>query len=712
MSVMSLPRSKPLLALLAAGRDWLHADAPVIAHVLKVLFACLLAAWVSLMLELDQPRTAMMTVTIVLMPRSGMVFAKSYYRLLGTLVGVFVSFVFVGLFAQERILFLVCMAIWIGICTAGSMIYRNFQSYAFVLAGYTLCIVGLPATVNPAHAFDIGVSRVTEIMIGLVCAALVSDLILPQRMWDTILDSVRRCYGDFSDMLRLTRLDSGGETFQPAFMRFIGDVFSLESYRESAMLENDDSRAYRLILGRLNAEFIEVSTSFHAFERLMRRQQKNNRPEVVAALQRIYEPLRGAMSLEGRSARTEEEAVVIENQMTAFCADFDRAVAAARQQLPPDAHMPGFETGVDLLRRLSDELRVYTTTYASLAKTRATTREQILEGEPPRLKMHFDPLAVALAGARGALALAIMATFWIALDWRSGLEAITIGVVASTLFASRPSPARTVWYFMIGALIGTIFGYLTNFMFLPRAQGFEMLALAVAPAILIASWVTTHAKYATIGSGIFIVSLSHLGFNHAYNADPVAFVNDAIALLIAVLLASVMYRLIDLGSSDWLRQRTARALRRLVVSACRDTLALRRIHLESGARDLVQRSGSANRLAEPQDRVVIEWLFSVLEIGNAVILLREQMRESDATLPREPLAAVLEAVARLHEKPSHENRLAAIAEIRRAFHALDDAEPRDAAHGRLMTTLHFIDSALSDEKSILTGTPAPTGENA
>lgn len=707
MSALSLRRGgKPLVLLVAAWKGWLRTDALLVTYILKVLLACLMAAGASLAMELDQPRTAMMTVAIVMQSRSGMVFAKSYYRLMGTLVGIFASFVLVALFAQERILFLSCMAVWIGLCTAGSMIFRNHQSYAFVLAGYTLCIVGLPATVNPAQTFDIGVARITEMTIGLVCAALVSDLIFPQRMWDVMLNSVRLRFGDFSDMLRSALRDpTAFRTSQPALMRFIGDVFSLESYRASAILENDDSRAYRLMLGHLNVEFVEVSTSFHAFEQLMRRQYRSRHPEVVAALLEVYRHLCEAVALDGRSARTEDEAVMVAGRMAAFCNGFDRIVAAARQKLPQgldEVDALGFETGVELIQRLTDELRVYIGTYASLAGKREVVRRNVLASAPPRLEMHYDPLAVALAGLRGALALALMASLWIAVDWRSGIEAITIGVVTSTLFATAPSPYRTIRHFTLGALIGTVLACLCNFVLLPHAQGFEMLALAIAPGIILAAWFTTRQEYSVVGAGIFIIFLMHLGFNATYNADPVAFMNDAIADLLAVLMSGAMYRLIDFGSSGWSRRRTARGLRNLVVSACRDPLALRRIRLETSARDLVQRAGSARRPAEPQDRIVIEWLLSALEIGNAVIRLREQMQEIGDAAPCDELASALDAIARLYEAPSEPNRTAAIAEVDRARAGLAGSASQNAAHGQLMTTLHFIHSALLDEESILT----------
>ncbi len=716
MNVLNFPsalrRSRWRVPAQVAWRGWLNEDAPVIGYLFKVLLACLLAMWLSLRFELDQPRTALLTVAIVMQSRSGMVFAKSYYRLLGTLVGVLVSFVLVALFAQERMLFLAYMALWIGLCTAGSMIYRNHQSYAFVLAGYTLCIVGLPATLAPEQTFAIGVTRISEIMIGLISATLVSDLVFPQRMWDVMLASVRRRFQDFSDLLRAAA--SQPADLVPgrlAVLRFIGDIFSLESFRASAVMENDESRLQRLRLSRMNQEFMEVSTTFHAFMQLLLRQRRQGRGNVAEALQVLLQPLSAATSLDGHSARTEHEALQIAVQFEKLRAGFGTTIETARRQLPApldEQARIAFETGVELLQRLTEELHAYVRTYGALAAPAGAT---LATAEPvsPRLEMHYDPLAVALAGFRGALALAVLAAVWILTDWRSGLEAITIGVITSTLFATAPSPTQAIRQFFMGAVLGTGLAYLCNFHWLTEAQGFLMLAIAVSPGILLAAWLTTRPERAIMGAGTFIVFLLHIGFNSAYSANPVTFMNDAVADLFAVLVAGTLYGLIDLSTSRWSRRRIAAALRNLVVSACRDPLALRRARLETAARDLVQRAGSAQRIAGEEDRAVIDWLLSTLEIGHAVIALREHLpdiRDADLAVP---LHTSLEAIACLFEEPSAAAWRHAVDCIEQALDRLSD--PQEAAvlsaatRRTLQSMLHFIHSALLDDNTALATSP-------
>ena len=67
--------------------DWARSDGVTWVYIFKVLIAAFLTLWLAMRLELPQPRTAMITVFIVMQPQSGQVFAKSFYRFLGTLAG-------------------------------------------------------------------------------------------------------------------------------------------------------------------------------------------------------------------------------------------------------------------------------------------------------------------------------------------------------------------------------------------------------------------------------------------------------------------------------------------------------------------------------------------------------------------------------------------------------------------------------------------------
>jgi uncharacterized membrane protein YccC len=71
----------------------------------------LIALLVAFTFNLDQHYWALLTVFIVSQPlQSGQVLAKSLYRVIGTVSGAGVALLFIGLFAQGRVLFLGAVA--------------------------------------------------------------------------------------------------------------------------------------------------------------------------------------------------------------------------------------------------------------------------------------------------------------------------------------------------------------------------------------------------------------------------------------------------------------------------------------------------------------------------------------------------------------------------------------------------------------------------
>jgi uncharacterized membrane protein YccC len=163
-----------------------------VAFAAKTTASGLIALLIAFTFDLGQPQWALLTVFIVAQPQSGMVLAKSFYRIIGTFVGASVALLFVGLFAQERVLFLGALALWVGLCTFGSQYVRSFAAYSFVLSGYTAAIVGIPGAPDAGHAFYVATARVTEISLGIIVTATVCHIILPNSLaaslWRAIAD--------------------------------------------------------------------------------------------------------------------------------------------------------------------------------------------------------------------------------------------------------------------------------------------------------------------------------------------------------------------------------------------------------------------------------------------------------------------------------------------------------------------------------------------
>src|SRR6201995_338952 len=200
----ALPDSGSLKDALTAAR------APVLFAVRLWASVCL-ALYVAFWLELDNPFWAGTSAAIVCQPQLGASLRKGWFRMIGTAVGATMIVVLTACFPQDRIAFLVLLALWCGICAFAATVFRNFASYSAALAGYTAAIIAadnLGATGGASSdVFLLAVTRTREICIGIACAGIVlagTDLGGAQRrLAASLADLATDIAGGFTRMLAM-----------------------------------------------------------------------------------------------------------------------------------------------------------------------------------------------------------------------------------------------------------------------------------------------------------------------------------------------------------------------------------------------------------------------------------------------------------------------------------------------------------------------------
>jgi uncharacterized membrane protein YccC len=698
---------------MTAFADWARTDGLTWIYIAKAVGAGLLALGVAMKLDLPQPRTAMTTVFIVMQPQSGMVFAKSTWRICGTLVGLVVMLALIGLFAQQPELFIASTALWVGVCTAGAARNRNFRSYGFVLAGYTAALIGIPASQHPDGAFMSAMTRVAEIVVGIVSSGIVSAVIFPQYTEEVMRSAVRRRFPAFVDYVSAALAGNVDRSqIETTNARFVADIVNFEAARSSVIFESPDSRRKGGRLARLNSEFMSASTRFHALHQLMNRLRDAHASATVDALEPYFREIAPLLVKCGEPVLSAADAAHVSQQLEQYRAALPKRVRATRAELEqqPDTDLLDFDTATELLYRFIHEMNEYTATYASLA---ADTHDR--ERWPIRYQPKTNALAATVSGIRAAIVTMLLGAFWIATAWPSGSTLVLMAAATCALVSASPFPSRTASQMAGGTALAAAVGMILMFGVFPHIEGFPMLALALAPALAFGVYLTTRPRYAGYGMGYCIFLCFLAGPDNVVHYDPSGYLNDTLALLAAMLASALAFAVFLPPSARWLKNRLLANLRGQVVHACRARLARVRHHFESGARDLMFQLNalSAN---EPQvKRDTSRWLFAVLEVGNAVIDLRGEL----ATLPRDPryaagtawreaIDATLGAISRLFTKPSDEHCRRtleatddAIACVQRLLH--DAAPPREERHQlqRILSHLHFVRTALLDPQSPL-----------
>jgi len=694
--------------------DWARSDGVTWVYIFKVLLAAFLTLWLAMRLELPQPRTAMITVFIVMQPQSGQVFAKSFYRFLGTLAGSAMMVTLIALFAQNTELFLGSLAIWVGICSAGAARCRNFRAYGFVLAGYTAAMVGLPALAHPDGAFMAAVWRVLEISLGILCSTLISAAILPQTASAAMRNALYQRFGVFA--LFVTdglRGRSKAESFEASNVRFIAEAVGLEGLRSVTVFEDPHMRRRNGRLSRLNSEFMGITTRFNALHQLLERLRGNGEEHVVAAIRPGLQDL--AEVLDGFSGRalTSPDAGRLATALATYKEGLPSRVRSLRAIFqdtdPSEAEQLDFHTAYELLYRFVDDLHSYAQTHASLADHRHE-RERWDEPFTPQTNWW----AAAASGIRASFILVVLGSYWVATAWPSGATMTLIAAATVGLSAATPNPKRMAFQMACGTFLGALIGFAEMFFIFPWIDGFPLLCVMLAPVIVLGSFLTSRPQYAGVGLGLLIFFSTGSVPDNLTIYNPYTFINDYIAMVMGMLVCAAAGAIILPPNSRWLWKRLEQDLRGQVVYAISGKLKGLASSFESRTRDLLHQ---AYGLAAGEPKVqknLLRWMFVVLEVGHAII----ELRKEQAILPvhpayaesqpwRQAIRVMGRALVRLFLQPNASN-------LERALVAVDHAISRVAATDepfaphfdtsalrRVKSYLHFIRTSLLDPQSPL-----------
>ncbi|MBV8192247.1 MAG: FUSC family protein [Alphaproteobacteria bacterium] len=514
----------------------------------KTTVAALLALWVAFRFNLDDPKWALLTVFIVARPESGQVLAKSFYRIIGTLVGAAIAVLLVSLFAQERVLFLGSMAVWIAVCTFASRHFRNFTSYACVLSGYTAAIVGIPAALSPESAFYIAQARITEIMLGILATAAISHLVLPDRLTVSLRAAIASSRAAVVDgaLALLEQRDA------PALLNGMAtQVIAIENLRSSAIFEDRAVRLCSEAIRRLGAAILAVVDAARRLDR-----DPWGHRLCLAALPDLQP-----------AARKAAAAIELwrDGKLDARALGYAFARASAELPLGRDVCQDPLGNANDAVRGAAaiGSLRNFLAAFDAFAGA----HEALLSSEPPAttpvpFAVSNDFVAAAWAGVRAALALVVASTFWILADWPDGATAVVLATLVTARFATMDGAAAAAAKAVALFVLITVPSFVVVEVLLADSSGYPMFCLVVAPLLFLNAWSMAKPKLAGMGfaAALYFASVAGLQDRMAY--DPVAFINTSLAAIFAVALSAVLFAIVAPDTPEAARRGFERAMRR------------------------------------------------------------------------------------------------------------------------------------------------------
>jgi uncharacterized membrane protein YccC len=452
---------------------------------LKTFGAALIALFLAFWLGLDEPKWALMTVFIVSQPDSGLVLAKSFFRMLGTIAGALVSTVLVFTFSQYGELFLASLAAWIGLCNFAARTERNFTSYGFLLAGYTAAIIGIPAALNPNGAYSLILARFTEISVGLACAALVSTVILPRELTPLIVARTRALARQ-AEQLATSAVNSVHRRKDIAAKR-------LQLVKDLAVAEAMRSSAY-----------------FESPEALLLSEALRRRMEAALHLAAVSD---ATLATSGSSESFGSEHPATLASLISAADDTPFGNGALISRLVP----------VEARRTLDDALVQLQRSEAAFYLRSPVPTSNVC----PRL--WSDPLDAALTGIRSALAIIITSAFWFTTAWPSGPTAVISAGVACSLVGAMKQQATVSFALILALLVAALPIFVTVFYIMPIATDFLSLGVALAPLLMICGFIIAVQPLGVFPVVYFAISSN---IDNTMRYDAVGFLNNSLAILI------------------------------------------------------------------------------------------------------------------------------------------------------------------------------------
>jgi uncharacterized membrane protein YccC len=521
---------------------WMRHAALVFA--LKTFAAAMLAFNIALLLDMPRPYWAMTSVYVTTSVLTGATSSKAVYRILGTLIGAAGAVILVPNLVDAPELLSLATALWVGAFMYVGLLDGTSRSYVFMLAGYTIAIVGFPVLATPELTFDVAVSRVQEITLGIICASVVSMLVLPRSVASAVAGQADAWLADAG---RLGADILAGRGRDP---------------------ERDSERM------RLAAAASAIDELCHHLD-----YEAATSANIVRGLQRLRRHMLALLplfaSIEDRMAALDSSAGMPAN-LGAVCARIarwlgegcqDRAEAdllrAALAEMQPalDADAPWsaiMAAGLVVqLRNLVDIMQDCHALSQAIADGRDPEQLALaftLDASGQAVA-HCDRGVALWSAAAATLSMLGCFAFWIGTGWTDGTTAALFAAILGTKLASTDEPLPTFRRTYTLVVLVVIINAIYTFGILPRITTLEMLMAALMPAFVLFGWMIARPQTALVGSLLANLISVQLALQSSYAADFASFANSSIALVLGIGLTGVICGIVRFLGTGWIARR-------------------------------------------------------------------------------------------------------------------------------------------------------------
>jgi uncharacterized membrane protein YccC len=256
--------------------------------------------------------------------------------------------------------------------------------------------------------------------------------------------------------------------------------------------------------------------------------------------------------------------------------------------------------------------------------------QALVYGEAPRnapgvIVWHRDIERGLLYGLRSALAFLCVSAFWLATAWPSGLGAVSITGVVLSLFASRDNPAGAGLNFLRGIVLSVPFAGVAGLVILPLCDGFPALALVLGVPLFIAALCMTRPPIAAIASSFCIFYVKNIGPSNEMSYDLGHFLNSALATVIGVAFAVLVFNLVRLAPGQRHYRRVLAAILADLARLTRGPLPPLEVWFDGRSADRLLRLAQFYKNLPAERRARWRGGLLALDLGDELLFLRARL---------------------------------------------------------------------------------------
>ncbi|MDA9443824.1 fusaric acid transporter [Bradyrhizobium sp. CCBAU 51745] len=519
-----------------------HAD---LIFALKTFAASMLALVIALAMDLPRPYWAMATVYITSQPLAGATSSKAFFRVMGTLVGATMTVVLVPNLVNAPELLCLAIALWVGFCLYLSLLDGTPRSYLFMLAGYTVALIGFPSVSQPGAIFDTAVARLEEISLGIICASLVSTIVFPRSVAPAVAHRVDTWLSDARRLSQVVLLrEATDETRRDKRLKLATDIVEIDTLSTHLAYDRLTDRNAVTGLGEIRLRMLTLLPVIASIEdRLaaLGEEALQRQPELKRLLDELAQWIGSDVSARQpadrvRGAIAEQQAGLNDS------ASWERIITTSL---------------LARLRDLVDLSRDCRALTEAIAENRnVSTLDLAFRSEAGAAPVRHRDRGLALWSAAGAtVAILISCAFWIGTGWPDGASAPMMAAVACSFFAAQDEPARFIRSFGLWSLVGIVVVAIYLFAIIPAISHIEVLIVALAPTFLLYGLLISRPATAGTGMALAANTATLLALQSTYAADFASFANSAVAFFVGVIMAEVVTRIARGVGAEWIANR-------------------------------------------------------------------------------------------------------------------------------------------------------------